>query len=621
MLIRNKEQLDWVSNSVAKAKVVAWDIEADSLDHRRGKMVGYSLAFGKFSCYIPVGDHYALGYSDAEGLEPLRRAFSDEGKVIAGHNLKFDLHWVSRLGLPFPKGQIVDTMVCAWLADENRELGLKPLAKHYLGYEMTEFKEMLAIGHEAAGKKHNEKATIYDVPIERLAEYGALDAKATLELLPILLREVKREGQWETLWNTEMPFLKVLFEMEERGIRIDVDEAKRLQNQAGDKLAYLEATLTEMAKSVGFLKTKNKVKVREVPFNPGSNHHLREVLFDKMGLQPPDRKTTTGQQSVDDASLKTLQEQYPDNEFVTTLLEYRELSKLKSSFYDALVEQNIDGYIYGSFSQCGTKTGRLSSQNPNLQNLPRSKEVRRLFIAPEGYKLLCSDLSQAELRVAAHLSQDANLLDIYRNDKDIHAETQAMLGCAERVVAKTFSFSTMYSASPRTIMNNLRFNAGVKISLEESKELNDKWFASYPGINIWKAKVVEFLEANGYVANAFGRKRRLPEIWSNECRRTRSGDLYFPLRERAKRQAVNFLIQSFVAEIMKLCMIRLADELRPLGAFLVSQIHDENLGYSPDENVERACKIMEDVMTKTVTISVPLSSDAHYAENWSEAKG
>jgi DNA polymerase-1 len=621
MLIRNKEQLRQVSEAVAKAKVVAWDIEADSLDHRRGKMVGYSLAFNKFSCYIPIGEHYALDYSDEEGLEPLRRAFSDESKVIAGHNIKFDLHWVSRLGLPFPKGQIVDTMVCAWLADENRELGLKPLAKHYLGYDMTEFKEMLAIGHEAAGKKHNEKATIYDVPIERLAEYGALDAKATLELLPILLKEVKREGQWDTLWNVEMSFLKVLFEMEERGIRINVDEAKRLQNQASDKLAYLEALLTEMAKSVGFLKTKNKVKIKEVPFNPGSNHHLREVLFDKMGLQPPDRKTTTGQQSVDDGSLKILQEQYPDNEFVTTLLEYRELSKLRSSFYDALVEQNIDGFIYGSFSQTGTKTSRLSSNSPNLQNLPRSKEVRSIFIANEGYKLVVADLNAAELRVAAHLTQDKNLMAVYLSpDGDIHSSTMQLLGC-ERIVAKVFNFSTLYSASPRTIMNNLRFNAGVKLSLEECRELNEKWFASYPGINTWKAKVFEFLEQNGYVANEFGRKRRLPEIWSNECRKTYSGDLYFPKREGAKRQAANYLVQSFVAEVMKRAMIRLQDELRPLGGFIVSQVHDEVLCNVPADKAEEACRLVEQVMTQTVTLSVPLKSDAHYADNWSEAKG
>jgi DNA polymerase-1 len=380
MLIRSKEQLDWVSKSVAKAKVVAWDWECTGLSWLRDAPVGYSLAFDKHSVYIPTHPFYELPFSTEQALEPLGIVLRDESKLLVGHNACFDLHFNHAAGLPDHSGLVADTMVMHWLIDENAEHGLKELGLERLGILMTHFKEMLNVEQSKLDQQHTlavakwresgkigdrpigRKATIFDVPIETLARYGAQDSEVTLKLFYDLIPDLKRESMWHLFWDVEVPFTRVLYEMESRGVRIDVDAVKRQSQEVADKLAYLEATLTEMAVAAGFVKTKNKVKVKQVPFNPRSTAHLKEVLFDLMKLKPTERKSRkTGESSLDEGAIKLLIDSYPDNEFLTMLLEYKKLAKLHSAFHETILEENIDGIIYANFHQTGTVTGRLSS--------------------------------------------------------------------------------------------------------------------------------------------------------------------------------------------------------------------------------------------------------------------
>jgi DNA polymerase-1 len=260
----------------------------------------------------------------------------------------------------------------------------------------------------------------------------------------------------------------------------------------------------------------------------------------------------------------------------------------------------------------------------NLQQIPqeddeRGVHLREAFKARERKKLVVFDLSQAELRVTAHLTQDNKLMEVYLSDLDLHTTTMENLEC-ERKVAKQFNFSSLYGATTKTMKDRLHFKAGIRLDYDTVDTYRIRWYELYKGIDVWKAKVYEDAERDGFVINAFGRKRRLPEIWSNKCTKRRDGSLYFPEREKAKRQAANFLIQSYVGDVMKRVMIRLHDELKKYDAYMILQVHDEVVVECPEKTADAVCRLCEQIATQTCTMSVPLKADAHAADNWAAAK-
>jgi DNA polymerase-1 len=620
LLVQTKADLDAMWESVKRSPVVAWDTETTSLNWLDAQLVGYSLATSEGSWYVPTHDYWN---PLPNCLTPLRNLFELDTLLVC-QNGKYDFHVVRQnLGIAFPESmRYADCMIAAHMCQENRPIGLKPLAAEYCGFEMLEFDEMLKLAAELKGLKRNEKATIFDVPLDILGEYGARDAQATYELWTYLEEELEVNEQIETFWNVEMPFLRVLLEAEERGVLLDVEACKRLKAEAEVKLTDLEQQIQTFASSLGWYKTKGKKVVKVIPFNPGSTDQVSELLFDMLKLRPTGRTTPGGAPSVDDGALKILRDNYPDVEILTLLLDYRALAKTIGGFYDNLLRLNVNGRIHPSFNQCGARTGRISCSDPNLQNQRRDKALRNCFIASPGCVLLGADLSQAELRVTAHVSQDPVMLAIYNDPKgDIHKATQEQLG-VDRPLAKIINFSTEYWISPKAFQSTLRFKHGIRVSVDEAKRFIDDWFKTYAGVRPYQDKVIEELEEKGYLVNIFGRRRHLPDIWSQECTITRRGNTisrYYHKREYAKRQAVNFVIQSVVGYLMKKIMVDLREPLRELGAIQVLQVHDEILVECPEETADECAKVMHDVMTSVTKLSVPIVADVSKGKTWGEA--
>jgi DNA polymerase-1 len=620
LLVRTQADLSAMWESVRKAPVVAWDTETTSLNWLDAQLVGYSLATSEGSWYVPTHDYWN---PLPNCLTPLRNLFELDTLIVA-HNFKYDAHIVRQnLGVQFPEWmRWADTMVAAHMCQENRQIGLKPLATEYCGFEMLEFDEMLKLAAELKGLKRNEKATIFDVPLDILGEYGARDAEATYELWTYLEPELEANEQTEAFWNVEMPFLRVLLEAEERGVLLDVEACKRLKAEAEVKLTDLEQQIQTFASSLGWYKTKGKKKVTVIPFNPGSTDQVSELLFDMLKLRPTGRTTPGGSPSVDDGALKILRDNYPDVDVVNLLLEYRNLSKRIGGFYGNLLTYQRDGVIHPDFNQCGARTGRISCSSPNLMNQPRSKDVRNMFIARPGHLLLDADYSQAELRYIAHLSGDETMMTVYNDPKgDIHQTTADRIGI-DRQTAKPVNFGTAYGIAPKAFQSVLRFDYGIKVSLEEAKRYIDGWFDTYSAVKPYQARVIQELDDNGYVVNMYGRRRHLPDIWNNECVVTQRGNTnhrYYPKREYAKRQAINFVIQGSVGFLVKKAMVALREAIKPLGGIQLLSVHDEILVEVPEEHADECAKVMHDVMVGAGKLNVPIVADVSKGKTWGEA--
>ncbi len=576
---------------------VAVDTETDSVDPLRARLVGIAIACrsGEAS-YIPVGHGY-LGAPTQLRIEAVQEhlapLFSDPALSMVGQNLKYDAHVLRRHGLPVA-GWSLDTMVAAFLLDSDRAgYGLDGLVEECLGHRMIRFEELVGRG--------SKQLTIDRIEIERVTEYAAEDADATLRLAVLFERRLTESGLIEVYRKIDGPLLPLLIKMETWGIRVD---AGRLGSMSAEFERTLGRIRTEICALAG------------VEFNVDSPKQLREVLFGKLGLKSRRRTAKSGDASTDARALDELSEEHL---IASKLLEYREIAKLKGTYADALPRliHPETGRVHTSFHPTGAATGRLSSSDPNLQNVPArtalGRRIREAFVPEAGFLFLASDYSQVELRILAHLSGDEALVAAFRANEDIHRLTAArVLGIPiervsdeERQRAKAVNFGILYG------MSETRLAREQGLSRVEAHEFIEAYFARFSGVKSYIERVREAAERDGSVRTLFGRIRHFPALGQGSGR---------ALREQALRAAVNTTVQGTAADIMKLAMLEVDAELGRLGsrARVLLQVHDELLLEVPEDEVRTVGERVRVAMEGVVDLSVPLLVDQKIGRSWSE---
>ncbi len=541
----------------------------------------------------------------AEGQLPLQMVLDalhvpltnpDIGKVA--HNAKYDYTILDRYGVRVAPISF-DTMIAEWLTDPaTKHKGLKDLSRHRLGIEMTEIKSLI-------GKGKTQK-TFAAVPIEDAAPYGAADADMTLRLVPLLQKEIE-EKELTRILELEMPLVPVLSAMEQEGIGVDVPFFRQMSQDLAVRLRQLEAKIHEIAGE---------------PFNINSTQQMSDILFGKLGYPVEGlKKTRSGFYSTAASVLEGLKvtEQEKKTGMITAILEYRGLGKLKSTYVDALPElvNKKDGRIHTSFNQTGAITGRIASSNPNLQNIPIRSEVgqqiRRGFVAKPGHIFLTADYSQVELRILAHVSQDAALLEAFHQDQDIHSTTAAAVygidladvTYNQRRFAKAVNFGLIYG------MGAYRLARDSELTLAEAENYIKDYFARFPGIRKYLDETKQKARDNGYVETLLGRRRYFPVF------RMASSGSNVQARLRAEREAINHPIQGTAADIVKIAMLRLHEKLEGhYQAKMLLQVHDELLLELPEAELDDMRELVVETMSNAFSLDVPLKVDASTGHNW-----
>ncbi|MBI4720468.1 MAG: DNA polymerase I, partial [Chitinivibrionia bacterium] len=603
--IDTARDLERLAGDLMKAAELAVDVEASGLDPMRAVLAGISLASAPGAAfYVPVR---SVIEDDGPTLTPPREApglpledvkrllgpvLSDARIKKIGQNIKYDAIVLANAGIAL-EGVEFDTMLASYcLHPARRSHGLDALAAEVLGRRMTPFKELF----DGRAKKKD----IREVPVARVKEYACEDADMTLRLKhsfdPLL-----RASQVEELFRSvEMPLSHILTDMEMRGVRLDVPFLGALSAEFAGKLLALQEAIFGLAGE---------------PFNINSTQKLREILFGKLKLKPS-RKTKTGF-STDVDVLTSLSGQH---DLPKLLLEYRMLQKLKSTYVDALprLVNPRTGRVHTSYNQAVTTTGRLSSSDPNLQNIPirteAGREIRKAFIAGrDDWILLDADYSQIELRILAHLSRDAELVRAFEEGADVHRRTAAMMhgidldGVTDdmRSRAKTVNFGIIYGMGARGLAQALDIDAA------EARRFIDEYFRCYPGVKRFVDETVASARKNGAVTTLLGRVRQLADIDSADNR----------ARAFAERVAVNTPVQGTAADLIKVAMIKIAGELRrrKLEASMILQVHDELLFDLPAEELDEVRDIAARTMETAVPLSVPLKVDTGFGRTWLEA--
>lgn len=586
----SKEKLESVLESIEKDAIVAFDTETTDLDTKVAKMVGFSFCFdAEKSYYVPVGHNY-LGVEDQVSLDDAISALKKLMTFqVVGQNLKFDFSLLYNQFDMEPIIPYADTMIMAWLTNPGTKVGLDTLAKTFFKYEMKPFKEMVKKGEDFSAVDIGD-ATFYaaeDAWMTYLL-YGAIKKKMELSSLTHLLKEAK---------NVEYPFINTLIRMENLGIKIDPSKLEALQKTLTEDLTTLTSEIYELSGS---------------EFNIKSTQQLGTVLFQQLGLKGG-KKTKTGY-STNEAVLSSLAGEHP---IIDKILAYREYQKILSTYVEPLLKlANADenSRIYTSFLQTGTATGRLSSRDPNLQNIPvRSalgRSVREAFVAKEGYKLVSIDYSQIELRLLAHFSKDAALLDAFNKGVDIHLATAIKLfgeeeAQAKRNLAKSVNFGLLYGMGPKKLSDD------VGISPAEAKEIIANYFASFPTVKNYLEGIQERVKIDGYVETLLKRRRIFDYENANGMQKA-----------AFMRESVNTVFQGSAADLIKLSMNQIDTMIREenLDAFMLLQIHDELIFEVKEEKVEEISKRFVYTMENVVELEVPLECSVSVGDSWGELK-
>jgi DNA polymerase-1 len=582
---------------IEQAKLTAFDTETTSINYMEAEIVGFSLSVtANEAAYIPLAHNYP-GAPDQlprdEVLQKLRGWLQDDSKKKVGHHLKYDAHILARYDISLA-GMQFDSMLESYVLNSvATRHDMDSVARQYLGRE--------TIHYEDVAGKGAKQLTFNQIDLETAAPYAAEDADITLQLHQTLWRQLSELATLKSVYeDIEQPLVPILLEMEETGVLVD---RKMLNTQSGElakKMIQLEAKAHELAGG---------------PFNLGSPKQLQQILFEQLGL-PVIRKTPKGQPSTAEDVLAELAGDY---ELPAVIIDYRSVSKLKSTYTDKLPLQIAEstGRIHTSYHQAVAATGRLSSTDPNLQNIPirtpEGRRIRQAFIAPEGQVLLAADYSQIELRIMAHLSGDPGLMKAFADEQDVHRATAAeVFGMAldevtddQRRSAKAINFGLMYGMSAFGLAKQLGIARG------EAQEYVHLYFDRYPGVKAYMDDIREKASANGFVETVFGRRLYLPEINARNANR----------RQYAERTAINAPMQGTAADIIKKAMIAvhqwLHDE-RP-GARMIMQVHDELVFEVEKDQVEPVRERVIELMSGAATLSVPLSVDAGVGANWDEA--
>jgi DNA polymerase-1 len=494
------------------------------------------------------------------------------------------------------RGPLFDTMIAAWLINPSGSHGLKNLAWTRLGVEMTEITELIGTG--------KKQITMDQVPLEQVTPYACADVDMTARLVDGLTEELKGRGLWSLFSEVEMPLVPVLTDMERAGVRLDLAVLRDMADLLDKRLRQLEREIQDV---VGY------------DFNVNSTQQLSDALFKNLALPSAGlKKTQSGHYSTAAEVLEGLRGLHP---VIDLILEQRQLTKLKSTYVDALPQlvNPRSGRVHTSFNQTGAITGRISSSNPNLQNIPirteLGREVRRAFVAEEGCKLVAADYSQVELRIMAHIAPDLGLLGAFERGEDIHAATAAaVLGVPldqvtkdQRRIAKSVNFGLSYGQSAFGLAQQ------TGMSREEATQFIKTYFEKYPGVREYIERTKRQAAQQGYVETLLGRRRDFPDM----------AKMRGPDRARAEREAINMPIQGTAADIIKIAMIRLHRALRQQGlrARMLLQVHDELVLEAPDEEVEAVIPLVRDVMGGAFELKVPLKVDVEVGQNWLEMEG
>lgn len=574
---------------LAKQSAFAFDTETEGLEPLTAPLVGMSFAIKEHEAwYVPVP---ADPQGAAEIVHRFASVLSHKDIRKIGQNIKFDILVLRKYGVKVA-GPLFDTMIAHYLLNPELHHGMDYLAETYLNYKPVPIEQLI-------GPKGKKQGSMRNVPIEEIKEYAAEDADITLQLKSYFEPLMKQEDVESLFYDMEMPLIYVLAEMEATGVKVDTQALKQSSVTLSNQLANLEKEIHGLA---------------GCEFNINSTKQVGEVLFDKLQLDSKAKKTKTGGYSTSEEVLEKLRSKHP---IVDKLLEYRGIKKLLSTYIDALPEliNPTTGKIHTSYNQAVTATGRLSSTNPNLQNIPvrdeMGREIRKAFIADnEECVFFSADYSQIELRIMAHLSGDPHMIDAFCEGEDIHAATAAKiygLSPAEvssdmRRKAKTANFGIIYGISVFGLAERLDIPRG------EAKELIDGYFKSYPRIREYMDESIRAAKEKGYVETLFKRKRFLPDINSHNA----------IVRGYAERNAINAPIQGSAADIIKLAMIHIHQrfEEENLRSRMILQVHDElNFNVWKDE-LEKVKEIVLDGMEQVIKLRVPLIADYGEGENW-----
>ena len=599
-VVDTPEALDGLVARLRRAGRFALDTETTSLDAMRARLVGISLADAPGTGdYLPVGHDPRLHPGRQLPLESVRGklgpVLADPGIAKVGHNAKFDMLVLEQHGLHV-EGLAFDTMIAPWILDPSgRGFGLKNQAWQRLGVEMTEIESLI-------GKGRNQ-ITMDQVSVARVAPYAAADADMTLRLMEVLKPEIEQRDQWSLLTQIEIPLVQALLEIELHGMVVDAAYLHEMSREMAGRLADLEGRIHALAGR---------------RFNINSTKQLSTVLFDELKLRTG-RRTTTGFST----DMSVLEELRGAHEIVGLILEYRQLDKIKGTYVDALpaLINPRTGRVHTSFNQTGTSTGRLSSSDPNLQNIPvrtdLGRRVRGAFVAPEGHLLLGCDYSQVELRLLAHCSGDPELIGAFLRGEDVHASTAAAIHGIrlsqvtpeQRALAKQINFGLMYG------MGDYGLSSRTDLSVAQAHQFIDAYFARFKRVREYLDETVRRAHEQGYVQTLLGRRRYFPEF--------SAGSSANPMvRRAAERAAVNMPIQGTAADIIKLAMITLARRLHQEGfrARMVLQVHDELVLEVPEDEVQRVRPVVVETMEKAYKLDVPLIANLALSKNWMEMK-
>ncbi len=584
-------------DKIDKADLVALDTETTSLDYMAAEIVGVSLSVAADeAAYIPVAHDYPGApdqLSRAEVLEKLTVFLEDDNKKKVGHHLKYDAHVLARYGISL-QGMAFDSMLESYVLNSvATRHDMDSVARHYLGRE--------TIHYEDVAGKGAKQLTFNEVDLETAAPYAAEDADITLQLHETLWSKLGEIQPLRDIYvNIEQPLVPILLDMEETGVLID---RKMLATQSGElakRMMELEKEAHELAGG---------------PFNLGSPKQLQEILFQKLEL-PVIRKTPKGQPSTAEDVLVELADEY---DLPRVVIEYRSISKLKSTYTDKLPLQIAEstGRVHTSYHQAVAATGRLSSTDPNLQNIPirtpEGRRIRQAFIAPEGQLLLAADYSQIELRIMAHLSGDEGLLKAFATGKDVHRATAAEVfevelddvSADQRRSAKAINFGLMYGMSAFGLGKQLGILRG------EAQQYIDLYFDRYPGVKAYMDNTRENAGKQGYVETVFGRRLYLPEINARNAQR----------RQYAERSAINAPMQGTAADIIKRAMIDVHRWLADgdAGGRMIMQVHDELVFEVAETAIDAFSTVVSEIMCGAAELSVPLQVDVGTGHNWDEA--
>ena len=591
ILIDTKVKRSNLISQLFVQKSVCFDTETTGLDMFTSDLVGLSFCFVEGEAY-----YVTLPENKTEAKEVLHefKAFFDNDRIEKiGQNIKFDLLMLLQYGIEL-KGKLFDTMIAHYLIQPELRHGMDYLAEIYLNYRTIHFEDLV-------GSKGKNQADIRTVDIKKLCDYAAEDADVTFRLKQILEKELKENALENLFYEIEMPLMQVLATMEHTGVRIDSEALRQSSVILTDEMLKLEKEIHEIA---GY------------EFNVSSPMQVGEILFDRLKLDDKAKKTKTGQYSTSEDILEKLQSKHP---IIGKILDYRGLKKLLSTYIDALPQliSPVTGKVHTSYNQTVAATGRLSSTNPNLQNIPirdaQGKEIRKAFIPDADSLFFSADYSQIELRIMAHLSSDANMLEAFNSGHDIHTATAAKIykipleevTSDMRRKAKTANFGIIYGISVFGLSDRL------SIPRAEAKELIDGYFVTYPEVKKYMDASIQRAKEMGYVETLLGRKRFLPDINSQNS----------IVRGFAERNAINAPIQGTAADIIKIAMVRIQKRLEQenLQAKMTMQVHDELNFTVPKKELEALQKAVIEEMENAIKLQVPLIADCGVGANWLEA--